>query len=78
MIEPPPQRHTRRDVLEPEVDRGRCLRESARPEAINEHADAVIIGRRIVDAFHLQRFAILIFLHTMTIARAANGGKLKN
>ena len=65
MPEPSAQRDARRDVFQPEVDRGVRFAEAAGPEPIDEHADAVVFRRRRVRAFHLnhRRFHGFLFLH---------------
>src|SRR5438874_1910871 len=54
-VEPAPQRAARPDVLQPQIDRRRALRQAARPEAVHQHADAVGGRGRFVDALHLNR-----------------------
>jgi hypothetical protein len=79
VVEPPPQRHTGRDIFEPEIDRGRGLRQAPRPQTINQHPDSIVIRWRIVDAFHLKS-SMRTFrgLHCRTIPRAAPGEKLRH
>jgi hypothetical protein len=63
VVEPSSECYTRRDILEPEVDCRSRLGQAPRPQTVDEHPDPVFFRRRIVDAFHLKRFAIGFSLH---------------
>src|SRR5262245_49933029 len=52
MAKPGPEAGARSDVLQPHVDAGAFLRESARPDAVDEHPRAVRGLGRLVDALH--------------------------
>src|SRR5262249_41304492 len=54
-MEEPAQCVARRDVLEPQPDLRALSRHAARPKAINQDTDAVLVVRRIVDPFDPQQ-----------------------
>jgi len=49
---PLPQFVARRDFFQPEINGGFFLSQSARPQAVDENASAIISGGRIVNAFN--------------------------
>src|SRR5690348_16026263 len=51
VVEPVTQLGRRRDVADPVVEGGGLLRQTARPEPVDQHAKAVVRGGVVVDPF---------------------------
>src|SRR5580704_17310936 len=59
MTEPPSQLRTRGYILKPRIESQVCLFHPARPQALYETANAVVIARRIINTLKGGSFSVL-------------------